>query len=219
MKTLFLSLSMMACMAFMLLGCSDQTNSLVTPSEQSLVATSSPTSISKAEAGVLNSVTGSGHWRSVPAIEDANVTYTFTAIRLDDGRTSGEVFIKDFKLSYKGKGEVYDLKVNKNTAKLAVHFKAGNLGTLFDPPSDITEIFGWLYVVDNGEGSNASGPDLAGLFLFTNGSDILDKKISDVTNMDIPTFLVWMHDELLPSYGVSYNDWLAPIGNGSIHVR
>ncbi len=219
MKTVSLALLLMASLAFVMLGCSDNSNSLVTPTEQSIASSSSPVALGKAEAGVLNTVTGSAHWRSIPAIEDLNMTYTFTAIRHDDGGISGEVFLKDFKLFWKGKGQVYDLQVSKNTAKLAVHFTAGNLGGVFDPPSDITEIFGWLYVVDNGEGSNASGPDFAGLLLFTNGSDILDKKISDVDNMDIPTFLAWMHDELLPSYGVSYDDWLAPIGNGSVRVR
>ena len=47
-------------------------------------------------------------------------------------------------------------KVSGNMAKLAFHYTSGNLGEMYNPPVDISDIYGWLVVIDNGEGGNAN---------------------------------------------------------------
>jgi hypothetical protein len=218
MKTLSLAVLLVASLAFVMLGCSDNSAPIAGPNDQAL---SSPTfSSSLAKGGILNSVTGSAHYRSIPIMGETNVTYSFTAIRHKDGTVSGEVLLRDKGPLFYGKANVYDLKVSGNMAKLAFHFVRGNLATYYPVTMpDISDIFGWLVVIDNGEGSEASDPDYCSMILFTDGSDILDKEISDVDNMEVATFLTWMHDILLPAYLIPYDQYLAPIDHGSVQVR
>jgi len=86
-------------------------------------------------------------------------------------------------------------------------------------PVDISEIYGWLIVIDNGEGSNSTGPDSSSILLFTDGSDIGNQTIVGIDNMEPREFLDWMHDYLLPLYGIPYEAYLAPTDNGNIQVR
>jgi hypothetical protein len=211
MKTLF-AIVLLAFLAFVILGCSDISNPLVTPFDKA-----GAISLDKGD-GILHSVTGSAHWRSVPITGETNSRISFTAIQHKDGTITGELVAKD-KGIMNGKAKVYGLEVNGNMAKLAFHYTNGNFGEMYNPPVDISDIYGWLVVIDNGEGANASGPDLVSLTVFTNGSDILPLTIAELDPMGPEEYLSIMGDYLLQYYGIPNDAFLSPYDNGSIQVR
>lgn len=104
-------------------------------------------------------------------------------------------------------------------AKLAFHCTRGNINHFYAPGVDITDIFAWVVVIDNGEGANATAKDYTTFILLTDGSDIGTGTIPEIDNMEPQVFLDWMRDYLLPIYGVPYDAYLSPIDNGSVQVR
>ena len=217
MKTLSLALLLMACMAFVLVGCSDNSGSVSGPSGQAIPPQSAG---SLAKMGRdMHSVTGSAHWRSVPVTGQTNARYSFSAILHADGHSTGEVVTRDEGPIFYGHARVYDLKVDGNIGKMAFRFTRGNLNGFFPGDVAIDDIYGWCVVIDNGEGVNATGPDLVSMILFTDGSDIGTGTIPGLDAMQPQEFLDWMRDYLLPIYGVSYDEYLSPADNGSVKVR
>ena len=108
-----------------------------------------------------------------------------------------------------GHGKVYDLKVSDNMAKVAFRFTKVT-------PYYTGTVFGWCVVIDNGEGANATGPDLATMVLWTDGSDI-PKTVGEIDAMEPQAYLDWMRDNMLGP--VPYDEFLSPADNGSVKVR
>jgi len=73
---------------------------------------------------------------------------------------------------------------------------------------DIGKIFGWLIVIDKSPGLGSTRKDLVALMLFSDGSDFGSTTVQDVDNMEPQVFLDWMKNVLLPSYGVTYTQYL-----------
>jgi hypothetical protein len=210
MKTLLSAIAIIIVIGMYFTGCSDSSDPLAPVDKVSSLNTGG-----SLDKPVLHSATGNAHWKIDPLTGDTtNIFWSFNAVMHIDGSVTGHL---------NGGGDfgatVYDLKVSSNIAKFSVNFVRGDLGNSYSPPVDISEIYGWLIVIDNGEGSNATGPDSSSILLFTDGSDIGYETIVGIDNMEPREFLDWMHDYLLPLYGVPYEAYLAPTDNGNIQVR
>ena len=187
-----------------LFGCKENSDQLVNPANENVVGI--------LDKEVLHSVTGSAHWRSVPVTGETNVRFSFNAIKHVDGSITGNIVSRDDGPMMYGKARVYDLKVEENIAKLSFQYWEGNLGDFYGV--DITSIFGWLVVVDNG-----NGPDLCSMILFTDGSDISPQTIESLSDMSPEEYLQIMQTYFLPIWGIPYDVFLSTPDNGSIQVR
>jgi hypothetical protein len=207
MKSLY-AIVLLAFVGLAILSCSETTDQLVAPVEK--VSTVS------LDKGIIHSVTGSAHWRSVPVTGETNVRFSFNAILHNDGTISGNLMARDNGPMMYGKARVYDLKVSENIAKLSFQFEKGNLGQFYGV--DITSIYGLLVAIDNGEGVNGS-EDFCSMILFTDGSDISPQTIESLDAMSPEEYLQIMQTYFLPMWDIPYEDFLSPIDNGSIQVR
>jgi hypothetical protein len=215
MKTIY-TIVLLAFLGLAILGCSDSSNPIATTVDKA--STLNFTGSLDKDNGILHSATGSAHWRSVPITGETNFRISFTAIQHKDGTITGELVAKDKGIMY-GKAKVYGLEVSGNMAKLAFHYTNGNLGAMYYPPVDISDIYGWLVVIDNGQGGNTTGPDLVSLIVFTDGSDILPLTIAELDPMGPQEYLNTMGDYLFQYYGIPYDAFLSPYENGSVQVR
>ena len=120
---------------------------------------------------------------------------------------------------YYEKAKVYGLHVSGNMAKLDFRYTHGNFNTFYPPGVKITDIVGWVIVIDNGEGANASDLDLVSLIVFTEGSDIQPLTIGQLDPMGPEEYLQTMGDYLLQHYGIPQEAFLTAYDNGSVHVR
>jgi hypothetical protein len=202
-----------ASLVFVLGGCYNNSDSLATPTAPEVEASKAFMTLAKSESGVMNSATGSAHWRSIPEFGQTHVTYSFSAIRHANGSCSGEVRLIDQKKVFDGKAEVYDLKVSGNMAKLSYQFTRGNLAP------DISKMHGYMVAIDNGEGANATDADHVTWMLLVEGTEIPGLTIPVLDAMDPETFLNTMRNDVLPLFGISYDRYLTAIDNGSVQVR
>jgi hypothetical protein len=104
-------------------------------------------------------------------------------------------------------------------AKLDFPYTHGNLNTFYAPWVEITDIVGWLILIDNGEGANAYGPDLVSLIVFTKGSDIQPLTIAQLDPMGPEEELQTMGDYLIEHYEIPYEAFLTAYDNARVHVR
>jgi hypothetical protein len=140
---------------------------------------------------------------------------SFSVIKHADGTVSGEVQTSDKGLVFYAHAKVYGLEVTGNMAKLAFHFTRGNLNSFYPPGVEITDIYGWMVVIDNGEGSKATGPDLISLTVFTDGSDILPYTIAELDPMGPEDYL----DAMTGLFGLPYEQFIFPPENGNVRIR
>lgn len=206
MKT-FYAIVLLTFVGLAILGCSESTDQLVTPVEKA--------STVSLEKGIIHSATGSYLWKIDPLSGEKNTHLSFNAVLHSNGKVTGQLNGEGYI-----KANVYDLKVSGNIAKLSFNYVRGPLGNYYSPPVDISEIYGWLIVIDNGEGSNAIGPDSVSLIIFTDGSDIGNQTIAGIDAMSPEEYLLMIKDYLLPFYGFPYEDFfIQEFDNGSIQVR
>jgi hypothetical protein len=223
MKTFSLVLLLIASMAFVLVGCSDNSTPVAGPTEQALSTAASSSSLAK--GGIINSVTGTGHWKSVPNSIQSNVRTSFSAIRHADGSVSGEVQSRDKGPLFAFHGKVIDLKVQGNIARLEFVFTRA---TYFGAPladyygGDLSNVVAWFVVVDNGEGKKAGGPDCVSGVLWGDDAElqfVLGMTVEEIRNMEVVEFNDWMQNEVLPLLGVPSEDFFMPVEKGSVQVR
>jgi hypothetical protein len=221
MKNLSLALLLVASMAFVLVGCSDNSAPLVSPEDAVVSSVTSQASLAKGD--VLNSATGSAHYKFVSGSLQSRVRFSFSAVRHANGTCSGEVQNNDEGPTFNFHGKVFDLKVEDNAAKFAFKF---SYGTYYGIPFgdwyggvDISAFTAWCVVVDNGQGKNATGADLVSWILWTDGSDIGTATIEDVNAMGPQAYLNWIKNVICPMYNISYDDFLGQFDNGSIRVK
>lgn len=204
MKTLSLVLLLAASTAFLLIGCSDNSSPVVSPTNQAINTPSSNMSLAKGGA-VVHSATGNGH---VPAIYSGvpKYSFSFTANRYADATSSGEVQFQSG-VGLKFHGTVIDLKVVGNKAKLCWTYTSGPW----------TGQFGCAVVEDNGEGKKATGPDMMSGFLWTDGIDIIpygNPTIEGITSWSPDEFIAWVETYFTPP-GTA----LMPTDQGNVQVR
>jgi hypothetical protein len=183
MKILSLALMLMASMAFVMLGCSDNSNSVVTPTDLAISSVSLPASLAK--GGVLHSVTGSAH----VTIFDGETYYdgiTVSAIDHGSGEFSGSVRYFDRLSAMQVMGKVIDVKVEGNKGKVSWEISR-LVNPLWEPMG-----YGFVVLVDNGQG-NAPGPDQMSWVILPDPSGTPDgKSIQDLINMTPDGFLAWL---------------------------
>ena len=219
MKTLSCVLLLMASMAFVLVGCSDNSAPL-SPIESAVTAAGSPAALAK--GGNLHSVTGGMQWRSLPNGQ-TQVRMGFSAVMHGDGSVSGEIQSKDAGPIFTFHGNVCGLKVSDNIALIEFTFAKGEIGgmPMEDIYAELSAVRGWLLVVDNGEGKNA-GPDLDAGVLWGDDAELeyylgAGNTVEYISSLDVEGYINFMTTVVLPAFG---NPPLyLEVENGSIQVR
>ncbi len=216
MRTLDCVLLLMAGLTFVLPGCSDNSNSVMTPTEQAISVPGQDAGLAKMGDN-LHSATGSGHWTLVGI--QSHIRCSFSAVQHVDGSTGGQVQNNDAGSVFRFHGTVNDLKVEGNRAKICWMM----IGGAYTPPggfsTDLTGMLASMIVVDNGEAKTATGNDLVSVVWF------------DVPGAYYPTISMTIEqlnalgiDEYLSAIyaltGASYDTWVLPaIDQGSVKVR
>jgi hypothetical protein len=224
MKARSLALLLMASLAFVLLGCSDNSNSVVTPSDQTINASSSPRSLAK--GGVTISVTGSCQAYLV-AVDDPNLgliiipgqkskesfynTMSFSAIEHSDGTYSG-TFVSQFHGVPKEQATGGLAKVTGRVLHVSVQDNIGKFVFII-ADGDFAGMWGVIAFKDLGEGGKSGSPDLQAAWLFSDKPEDLQLWKSQTPQEYIDT-TVAMYQPFLPWF----NAWL-PIDNGNVQVR
>jgi hypothetical protein len=166
MKTQSIALWLMVSLAFVLVGCSDNSNSVVTPNDQAITSPGSGSALAK--RGVLHSVTGAGHFSLINGVTPYNERWAVNAIQHSATEFSGEVSYHDYEGGFKFHGKIIDLKVDEAThqAKVGWLLTRDNI-----PPEMGTFDYIFMVIQDNGKGENDwcswawGGPGLEGIAL------------------------------------------------------
>lgn len=182
MKTLKFVVVLLALVALVLSGCSDQISSSLDPASKSL------TGDQILLKPVIHSATGGVHnswFYGAPYYDNC----TFNAKEYNDGSFSGIAKYFDNETGIWIQGEVIDLKVdNGNRAKVSCEIRR----TKNTPPEyeGITYLF--FVVIDNGEGSGYD-PDIASWFIvLTDDPPAPIPSISEMIAMSSEEFLDWL---------------------------
>ena len=185
MKTLSCVLLLLASMAFVLVGCSDNSTPVGPPNASAQLSASVPVTLEKGVT-VLHFAAGGGHLSDFWGGE-VKWIFSFAAKQFGSDTYSGQVqFVDDAGLKFHG--TIINLNVVDNKAKLCWTFTSGPWAGLF----------GCAVVADNGEGRNATGPDMMTGFLYTDGSDIGTGTIAGITAMTPGEFVTWLEEYLFP---------------------
>jgi hypothetical protein len=212
MKTFSLALLLVASLAFVLLGCSDNSGLPVTPSEQTIAASSSPASLAKGKPAVC-SANGSCNDAT---FEGAMQNWTFNARRYADGSCDGVVECVVHAEGVKVHGNVLSLRVwNVDGGKAAViGFAETRNSDYYSEDHPTVDVF---VVYDYGEGKKAP-PDMYTGYVFWDESmtssearrvwDLSpDKVVWEIGN------LKWGEDAWDPTMIV------LPVRQGNVQVR
>jgi len=159
MKILSLALLLTATLAFVLVGCADNSSPIEASAEQALSTGTPPSALAK--AGIVASASG-----SAMMYFDANGIFTdektgerhictFNANEYGDGTYSGVVSVRITPGNpWAVSGEVVQVKVHENKAKIIYKIIEATGGAEY-----LLGTYTVFLVIDNGEGANAS-PDL-----------------------------------------------------------
>jgi hypothetical protein len=161
MKTCSLVLLLMASLAFVLGGCSENSNSVVPPSENAIAAASSPAGLAK--GACVQMVTGSGQQVS----DGTHWTLAFTAQKDADGNCTGMIEAHDRYFALKFHLTVQHLDVLGNQAYLVAHGTLPELPAGWYGPDPIPPGPGYALILltDNGQGKKAELPDQQSYFV------------------------------------------------------
>ncbi|MBP1648394.1 MAG: hypothetical protein H6Q30_1839 [Bacteroidetes bacterium] len=232
MKILSVALVLMASLAFVLLGCSDNSSPVVSPTDQVLSSPTSSTGLAKAGVEVIHSLRGSANayytlwygpdgsvWGTIPGPKQKGRFYNVETVQADaysSGTASGSFryqFLGKLPPSVEGgffgkvEGKVIKLAVEGNKAFLVVEVTKWELWPL---PAWFAQVF-----VDNGEGASSS--DELSQWFVTDAPDV-DPGYGSRDfwlTMDPDAFISWSTDQL-EGTGVPV---LFPIDHGNIQVR
>ncbi len=205
MRTFPFVLLLMASMAFVLVGCSDNSNSVLTPGEESIAASGSSSSLSKGGPGI-HSATGNADI----FYGGKSCTFAFTARKYADGSCDGEYQIyTHYQDPDWGKwhGKVTSLEVyDGNTAVIGgVETKSGFPG-----------YYDAFVVQDNGEG-NKDVTDMYTTTVFWNESlEYAQQVWAMPPNLVIEEIV---KEQISMGYNVTASDIFIPIRMGNIAVR
>jgi hypothetical protein len=199
MKTLSLALLLTASLAFVLLGCSDNSALLPAPTEQALSTTTLPTALGKG-GPIMHSATGNCGivW------EGKNVTFAFTAEKRADGSCSGEyqIYVHSQDPAWgKWHGKVTSLEVYGNKAVI------GGVET----QSTYSGYYDAFVVIDNGEGKNAT-PDMWTSTVFWDASLANAQAVWGMLPEEVVALIA-------TNNSVTTAEILVPIQHGNIQVR
>jgi hypothetical protein len=208
MKILSVALLLLASLAFVVLGCSDNSAPIVAPSDEALSTSASPAALAK--GAVLASASGSAQMYldadGNPTLEKSAIlrVCTFNAREYAGESYSGEFIMLGApgpKQTFSCKAEILQVKVQGNKAKMVFKILRAGGGL-----SGLEGINGCYVVVDNGEGNKAE-PDLNSPFYFIFPPEVTQTFL----DMTPDAFLAF-----LPTVGYP---GLVPINLGNVQVR
>jgi hypothetical protein len=208
MKTLSLALLLMASMAFVLLGCSDNSTSVVTPGEQAVAALSPGASLAKGKP-IAHSATGACN----DFFEGKMQSWAFNAKEYADGTCDGVVQIvvhsqpRDYGFLH---CNVLSLKVYD----LGSGVKAAVIGMVEVEKGPFNGSYDAFVVYDYGEGSKAH-PDMYTTAIFWDANNVREN-VEAVWNMP-PDEVVQKIVDLHP--GTTWDTILLPVREGNVQVR
>lgn len=160
----------------------------------------------------MHHATGSAHWRFI--YNQTNVRFSFSAIQHLNGEISGQVLDLDEGPYVKLKGDVYDLDVEENLAKICFIITRGYI-MVEGEPLDLT---GWVcafLVQDVGNGNN-SGDRVSFIdgappgTIYPNGMTI-----EEFNAQELDDYIT----NILSIYGTTLEDYMPPIEYGSVNVH
>jgi hypothetical protein len=196
---------LVAIIGLIFFSCSDETS---VP-----VASISSNSISKM-GDDMHSATGNGHWRIIG--DESRVRFSFSAIQHGDGSFSGQVRNNDQGPTFKFHGVVYNLLVDDNLAKICFTFTSGVWTPPGGPSYDLTGCLGCVVVVDNDEINEV---DRVSLTWFDPPGTVYPTTppmtIEEIFAQSIDDYI----NTVINLFGLTYDDFLPEIEQGSVHVR
>jgi hypothetical protein len=209
-KTLSLALLLMASMAFVLLGCTDNSSSLVSAGEQAVATSVAPASLAK-RGPVVASVTGNGAVRYDFWLDGKQVfgSFAISARKYADGSCDGEYQAIDHVVAWKSTnswhGKVLSLEIDGNKALV------GGQEMSFAGNGDEVNLnwYDAFVLVDNGQGSGATSPDMRSIVHIEPPENYLHMK-NEVWSMTPDNFITFEEN----AYGFS----LFTVTQGNIQV-
>ena len=168
MKILSVALLLMASLAFVMWGCSDNSSSVVSTNEQ----TSAPGGLSK--SAPVHSVTGSSLLRFTDNYGSVKMgTLTINAFLYQDGTAGGTYNW----VTLRGEGYGAEKWSGNGKVKFLTMYPESPYGNAVvicglegDKSSFPNQYLVW-FLVDNGQGGSATGPDLCSEFVISSSSD------------------------------------------------
>jgi hypothetical protein len=206
MKTIY-AFVLLAFLGLLILGCSESSDQLVVPVDK----ISSLNTGGSLEKGVIHSATGSAHWRVIGY--QSQVRFSFSAIKHKDGSVTGQVRNNDEGQTYKFHGEVYDLQVEGNMAKICFTFRSGKWNPPGGPVIDLTGALGCVVVVDNGESNEIDKVSL--IWWDFPGTTYPPWTVEEIFAMNITDYI----NTVLDLFGLTYDEFIPDIEYGSVKVR
>jgi hypothetical protein len=208
MRILFVPLLLIASMVFVLLGCSDNSNSVATPSEQTIAASSSGASLAKGKP-IAHSATGACN----DFFEGKMQSWAFNAKQYVDGTCDGVVQI-NVHSQPRDYGFLHCNVMSLKVYDLGDGVRAAVIGMVEVEKGPFNGSYDAFVVYDYGEGSKAH-PDMFTTYICWDPDNSLDN-MKEVWTMP-PDQVVQRIVEIHP--GTSVNDVLVPIHEGNIQVR
>jgi hypothetical protein len=208
MRIMCLALLLMASMAFVLMGCSDNSNSLVTPNDQTIAASSSGASLAKGKP-IVHSATGASNEFFGGKMQ----SWAFNAKQYADGTCDGVVQIvvhsqpRDYGFLH---CNVLSLKV----WEMGDGAKAAVIGMVEVEKGPYNGSYDAFVVYDYGEGSKAH-PDMFTTVICWDPDNSLEN-MREVWNMP-PDQVIQKILDIHP--GLTWNDVLVPVDEGNVQVR
>jgi len=209
-KPLSLALLLVASMAFVMLGCSEDSSSPADVGTQTVAASRATASLAK-RGPIVASVTGNGAVRLDVWLDGKQLygTFSISARKYADGSCDGEYQIIDHVVAWKSTnwwhGKVLSLVIDGNKALVG--------GQEMSFPGNGDNMFlNWydaLVLVDNGQGSNATTPDMRSFLHVEPPENYLHMK-NEVWSMTPDNFITFLET----TYGFS----LFTVTNGNIQV-
>lgn len=206
MKTLSLALLLVASLAFVMMGCLDNSNSPISPNDQS--ASQGHTQGLAKGGPVVHKASGN----CGVFFEGKNATFAFTALKYADGSCSGEyqIYVHSQDPDWgKWHGKIMSLEVHDGNKAVigGVETKSGFPG-----------YYDAFVVVDNGEGKTGT-VDMYTTTVFWNESLPYAQKVWAMKPADVVNEIVFQCAHSVPPYIVTPEEILIPIQHGNIQVR
>ena len=174
MKTVPLAILQLACLAFVLVGCSDRSSPIISSTEQAMSSATAPTGLTKGGVKVVHSLRGSAHAYNLLLVDEGAIIpgpkqkggfYNVQSIQADeysDGTVSGKILYQFLGklspelavgLANKMEGKVIHFKVEGKKAFVVVEITKWL--DFPDPAPPLPWWFAQAYI-DNGEGAMTS---------------------------------------------------------------
>ncbi len=206
MKTLSFALLLVASMAFVLLGCSD--NPMVTPGEQAVAPSSSGASLAKGRP-IVHSATGACSEFFGGKIQ----SWAFNAKQYEDGTCDGVVQI-DVHSQSRDMGFLHCNVMSLKLYDMPDGAKAAVIGMVEVEKGPFNGSYDAFVVYDYGEG-NKGHPDMFTTVICWDPENSLEN-MKAVWNMP-PDEVIQRILDIHP--GLTWNDVLVPVDEGNVQVR